>query len=38
MMITESAGRKPFEEMLSGSRVRENLTHGLMRGWREREE
>jgi len=36
-MIIVSVGRKPFEEMLSESRVRENLTHGLMRGWWERE-
>jgi hypothetical protein len=28
---------KSEEEMLSESRVRENFTHGLMRGWRERE-
>ena len=32
-MTIVSVGRKPFEEMLSESRVRENLTHGLMRGW-----
>jgi len=31
-MTIVSAGRKPLEEMLSESRVRENLTHGLMRG------
>ncbi|MBU4303733.1 MAG: hypothetical protein KJ931_05050, partial [Candidatus Omnitrophica bacterium] len=26
-------GQKPYEEWLSESRVRENLKHGLMRGW-----
>ena len=30
-------GRKPYEEWLPESRVRENLKHGLMRGWWERE-
>ena len=31
------AGRKPFEELLSESRVRENFKHGLMRGrWKRR--
>ena len=32
-MTIVSVGRKPYEEWLSESRVRENLKHGLMRGW-----
>ena len=36
-MTIVSRGRKPFEELLPESRVRENLQHGLMRGrWKRR--